>query len=210
MKSNFNEAYFGGLRTEIVEMVPLNCHSILDVGCGYGVLGRYLKENGANEVYGIELSANAAAEAGKVLDKVVVGNVESVQLPFVAGYFDCIICADVLEHLIDPWNVLNKLKQYLKPGGCIIASIPNIGFHRVVRKLMKGRWEYSESGVLDRTHLRFFTLDGILSLFIDNGMKIQQINRKIDSGLNMKLLNIILLNSIKESLVIQYIIKATL
>lgn len=210
MKSNFNEAYYGGLRMEIVEMVPVDCRAILDVGCGYGVLGKYLKENGVNEVCGIELSANAAAEASKVLDEVVVGSVESVQLPFLTGYFDCIICADVLEHLIDPWNVLSNLKRYLKPGGCIIASIPNIGFHRVVRSLMKGRWEYTGSGVLDRTHLRFFTLDGILSLFVDNGMKIQQINRKIDSGLNMKLLNIILLNTIKESLVIQYIIKATI
>jgi 2-polyprenyl-3-methyl-5-hydroxy-6-metoxy-1,4-benzoquinol methylase len=210
MKSNFNDAYFGGLRMEIVEMVPDECRAILDVGCGYGVLGRYLKENGVNEVCGIELSPNAADEARKVLDEVVVGNVEFVELPFLTGHFDCIICADVLEHLIDPWNVLSNLKRYLKPGGCIIASIPNIGFHRVVRSLMKGRWEYTGSGVLDRTHLRFFTLDGILGLFVDNGMKIQKINRKIDSGLNMKLLNIILFNTIKESLVIQYIIKATI
>jgi SAM-dependent methyltransferase len=205
---SFDSAYFGDLRPEIVAMIPDNCNSVLDVGCGYGTLGRHLKEQGVPNVCGIEIFPEAAAEAAKVLDTVVQGNIETVSLPFFKDQFDCIVCADVLEHLVDPWNILNSLQHYLKSDGCIVASIPNVGFHRVVRGLIKGQWRYAKSGILDKTHLRFFTLEGIESLFAVNGLVIEKIDRKIDAGLNMKLLNLMLLGGIKESLVIQYIIKA--
>jgi 2-polyprenyl-3-methyl-5-hydroxy-6-metoxy-1,4-benzoquinol methylase len=205
---SFDSSYFGELRPEIVAMIPSDCKSVFDVGCGYGTLGRYLKEHGIPNVSGIEIFPEAAAEAGKVLDTVIQGNIETTSLPFLNNQFDCIVCADVLEHLVNPWKTLGSLKCYLKPGGCIVASIPNVGFHRILRGLMKGQWRYAKSGVLDRTHLRFFTLEGIESLFAENKLQIVKIDRKIDAGLNMKLLNLFLLGAIRESLVIQYIIKA--
>lgn len=209
MNNSFEASYFGELRPEVIEMVPVDATSILDVGCGYGLLGRALKDRGARSVCGIELSSRAAGEAKKVLDVVFEGSVETTTLPFNRGQFDCIICADVLEHLVDPWSVLCMLKQYLNSNGCIVASIPNVGFHRVVRGLIKGHWDYTDSGVLDKTHLRFFTLEGIVKLFAQNQFKVDMIYKKIDSGLNMKLLNCFLFGMIKESLVIQYIIRAT-
>jgi hypothetical protein len=118
------------------------------------------------------------------------------------------VCADVLEHLVDPWETVGKLKKLLKPGGTIVASIPNVGFHRIVRGLIKGRWHYADAGVLDRTHLRFFTWQGIQELFVMNGMTIEKIFRKIDSGANMKILNFLFFNKLKESLVIQYVVRA--
>jgi 2-polyprenyl-3-methyl-5-hydroxy-6-metoxy-1,4-benzoquinol methylase len=208
MHMNFDAAYYGDLRSEIVAMIPGNCTSVLDVGCGYGVLGKYLKAQGVANVCGIEVVPAAAAEAEKVLDTVVSGNVETMDLPFTAGQFDCIVCADVLEHLVDPWRMLTRLKRLLKPDGCIVASIPNIGYHRVIRGLLKGQWRYAKSGVLDQTHLRFFTLEGIQSMFADNEMRIETMDRKIAAGLNVKLLNMLLLGAIREALVIQYIIKA--
>ncbi len=202
------QEYYGRLRSEILSVIPQDCLTVLDVGCGTGALGRHLKERGTAEVWGIELSSIAAAEAAQVLDGVIEGNVELLELPFEKGHFDCIVCADVLEHLLDPWSVVGRLREYLKPGGCIVASIPNVGFHRVVRGLIKGKWRYTDSGVLDKGHLRFFTWQGMKALFQDNGFTIEKVRRKIDSGLNMKLLNFILCNRIKESLVIQYIIRA--
>lgn len=207
--SAFETSYFGELRPEIIQMVPVDAKSILDVGCGYGVLGQALKNREARYVCGIDLSSQAVNEARKVLDVVVKGDVETMVLPFDHGQFDCIICADVLEHLIEPWTVLSMLKQYLSPGGCIVASIPNVGFHRVVRGLVKGHWNYTGSGVLDKTHLRFFTLESIIKLFSLNQLKIDMIYKKYDSGFNMKLLNFLLFGMIKESLVIQYVVRAT-
>jgi SAM-dependent methyltransferase len=201
-------AYYSHIRPEIIAMIPQGCSSVLDIGCGTGALGKRLKENGVAEVCGVELSHTAALEAMRVLDRVIEGDVERVDITFPPGHFDCIICADVLEHLIDPWGLMRRLYTLLKPGGCIVASIPNVGFHRVVRGLIKGSWAYTDSGVLDKGHLRFFTWHGMKDLFQDSGFTIEKVHRKIDSGLNMKLLNLILFNKIKESLVIQYIIRA--
>jgi 2-polyprenyl-3-methyl-5-hydroxy-6-metoxy-1,4-benzoquinol methylase len=203
-----SDYYSRGLRTEIVEMIPADCKTLLDVGCGNGVLGEYLKKNGAERVCGIEVVEEAARNAVSVLDEVLIGNIETMELPFDPESFDCIVCADVLEHLVDPWSVLCKLKGFIKPGGYLVASVPNVGFHRVVRNLIKGHWRYEDAGVLDRTHLRFFTLEGIEELFAINSMKIEDIYRKIDGGLNIKLLNFIFGNSLKESLVIQYVVRA--
>lgn len=202
------DEYYGRERPEVAAMIPGESAVILDVGCGTGLLGKSLKDRGAPEVWGIELSSDAANEARKVLDHVIEGNIELIDLPLKKGYFDCIVCADVLEHLRDPWSMVGTLKNFLKPGGAMVASIPNVGFHRIVRGLIRGRWRYTEAGVLDQTHLRFFTLQGIEELFSVNGMTIEKIYRKIDSGANMKILNLLCFNKLKESLVIQYVVRA--
>lgn len=188
-------------------MIPAGCRTILDVGCGNGVLGEYLKSIGVERVCGIELFENAANNAMLILDEVCQGDVESMKLPFDGGSFDCIVCADVLEHLVNPWQTVSKLKALLAPGGCMIASFPNVGFHKVIRGLLKGRWRYTDAGVLDRTHLRFFTLEGIKELFASNSMNIDEVYRKVDCGANMKILNLLLANSLSESLVIQYVVR---
>ncbi|MCL5024015.1 MAG: class I SAM-dependent methyltransferase [Nitrospirae bacterium] len=206
--TSVRKEYYGLLRPEIIAMIPEECLSVLDVGCGTGVLGRHLKERGVAEVCGIELAHAAASEAMQVLDRVVEGDVERIEFPFLPEHFDCIVCADVLEHLLDPWTLTQKLSALLKPGGCIVASIPNVGFHRVVRGLIRGKWRYSDSGVLDKGHLRFFTWQGMQALFQESGFTVERVHRKIDSGLNMKLLNLLLCNRIREALVIQYVIRA--
>jgi 2-polyprenyl-3-methyl-5-hydroxy-6-metoxy-1,4-benzoquinol methylase len=200
--------YYAHLRSEIIEAVPDGCGVILDVGCGKGTLGRWFKENGVAQVWGVELVASAGEEAKRWLDRVVIGNVEQAPLPFPPGSVDCIICADVLEHTADPWAVVAKLKQVLKPGGCIVASIPNVGFHRNLRRLIRGRWLYTDEGLLDRTHLRFFTFETIEELFARNGMAIEAVFKKVDAGLNIRLLNAILLGYLRHTLYLQYIVRA--
>ncbi|MFO1446878.1 MAG: class I SAM-dependent methyltransferase [Opitutaceae bacterium] len=200
--------YYGHLRREIIEAVPDGCATILDVGCGRGTLGRWLKENGVGTVWGVELMPAAGKDAQDHLDRVVIGNIEQVELPFAPGSVDCIICADVLEHTIDPWAVVARLKTLLRPGGCLVASIPNVGFHRNLRKLIRGEWTYADEGLLDRTHLRFFTLQTIEELFARNAMPIEAVFKKVDGGLNIRFLNFILLGALRNTLYLHYIVRA--
>lgn len=177
--------YYGNQRREMIPFVPSTAATVLDLGCGAGVFSARLKatrqaEGKAVEVWGVEMSAEAAARAGKVLDRVLTGEI-SEQLPNLpAGYFDCIVLNDILEHLVHPENILKVLGALLKPGGHLVASIPNVRyFFNVLDLVWHGRWEYTDEGILDRTHLRFFTRSSIIRMLQDCGfsvVKIQGIN----------------------------------
>jgi SAM-dependent methyltransferase len=160
-------------------MVPSGASRILDVGCGEGMLGRILLEKGAAEVVGIETDPAVARRAGENLSRVLQGDVESLVLPFEDGYFDCIVLADVLEHLRDPLAALVKMVRHLSDSGAIVASIPNVRFLDVLRRLAEGRWEYQEFGILDKTHLRFFTKKEIEVLFHQAGLELTGISENL-------------------------------
>lgn len=151
--------YYSHRRDEIVSAVPASAMSVLDVGCAGGAVGKALRELvPGRRVAGIEQNPGAAAHARQLLDAVYQADVEVFEPPFKGGEFDCILFADVLEHLKDPWTVLRRLVRFLKPGGTVVASVPNVRRLTVVLELAdKGRWEYQDEGILDRTHLRFFT-----------------------------------------------------
>ena len=106
------------------------------------------------------------------------GNIEQDDFSFEAKYFDFIICADVLEHLSDPWKTLRKLKKYLKNDGQIAASVPNIRNADILMQLLDGSFDYQEYGVLDNTLLRFFTYRPSIKLFEQSGFKVEKIMRK--------------------------------
>jgi 2-polyprenyl-3-methyl-5-hydroxy-6-metoxy-1,4-benzoquinol methylase len=148
---------------------------ILDVGCGSGRFGVLLKASSNREVWGVEPNATAAAEASKVLDRAVTGLFEEgVDLP--EEYFDCVVFNDVLEHLLSPQSALVLARRLLKRGGTVVASIPNIRHFPTMWELCAlGKWEYRDCGVLDRTHLRFFTRTSIQKLFQETGFQIQEI-----------------------------------
>jgi len=113
--------------------------------------------NRASEIIGVEIFKSAASNASKYYHKVIVGDVEELNLPY-QEYFDYVICGDILEHLRDPWNILQRVHGWLKPSGTLIASIPNVRYWIVLRDLvLRGVWGYAESGIMDITHLRFFT-----------------------------------------------------
>jgi 2-polyprenyl-3-methyl-5-hydroxy-6-metoxy-1,4-benzoquinol methylase len=200
--------YYAHLRAEVVEAIPEGCTTVLDVGCGQGTLGRWLKENGVRTVWGIEVFPAAGEEARRWLDEVVVGSVEQAELPWPEASVDCIVCADVLEHTVDPWRVVARLKRLLAPGGCLVASIPNVAFHRNVRKMLRGEWRYGDEGLLDRTHLRFFTYQTIEELFAGNGMVIEAVFKKVDGGWNIRLLNALLFGYLRHTLCLHYIVRA--
>jgi SAM-dependent methyltransferase len=167
-------SYYIQARPDVADLVPAECRRVLEIGCGAGELGRLLKQRG-HYVAGVELVAEAAETARRHLDQVVTADVEAGGLPFPTGSFDALVFADVLEHLIDPWRVLRETVGLLAPGGRVIASIPNVQNADVIWRLLRGRWDYRERGILDRGHLRFFTLHGIRGLFEQAGLTLEHV-----------------------------------
>jgi SAM-dependent methyltransferase len=169
-------SYYVQARPEVAALVPPERHRVLDVGCSAGHLGRLLKERG-HHVTGVELVPEQADEARRWLDEVVTTDVE-VGLPFAPATFDAVIFADLLEHLVDPWRVVREAATLLSSGGVVVASVPNVQNLDVVRRLLRGRWDYRERGILDRGHLRFFTLATIRDLFAQAGLAISRVEHR--------------------------------
>ena len=164
--------YFARVRDDIFSLVPKSPGlRVLDVGCGEGVLGRRLKNLG-QRVHGVELSPAAAALAAEVLDDVIVGDAEKIGLNFAEEFFDTIILGDVLEHFYDPWGFMARMRRLLKPQGRIIASIPNLQYFPIVLNLLCGKFEYRQHGVLDISHIRFFTAREVEKMFKGAGFRI--------------------------------------
>lgn len=177
--TKFNPAYIG-MRNDILRLIPANISKILDVGCSIGALGKQIKENSVTEVTGIEIDPVMGAIAEKNLDKVLIGDIERLDLSeyFDIAYFDCIILSDIIEHLKEPWIALGNLTKILNEGGTIISSIPNISHYTtLVNLIFRGYWPYRDRGIHDINHLRFFTLKNIKELFDNSSLSINQIKR---------------------------------
>ncbi|MBI5535070.1 MAG: glycosyltransferase [Deltaproteobacteria bacterium] len=172
--------YYGYCRPEVAALVPPDASCIVDVGCGAGALGRSIKAQRPNaQVRGIEPVASQAQRARKALDDVFVGGLEA-GLPQGWPRPDCVVFADVLEHVVDPWSALKTWREALKPGGTVVISLPNAAHREVMGELISGRLRYKDAGVLDRTHLRFFTRDTAVELVEQAGFRLKEIRRVID------------------------------
>jgi SAM-dependent methyltransferase len=165
--------YFENIREDIIELIPKGPNKVLEIGCGKGYTLKKLLELGkANYIAGIEIDTKAADEARNHLDYVVCEDIEQMSsLPFEKNFFDFIIFADVLEHLVNPWKVLDLVREYLNDKGSVIATVPNLRHKSVIAPLVfKGRFNYDpEGGLLDISHLRFYTKESIISLFKISG-----------------------------------------
>lgn len=168
--------YYGEEREDIQALIPEDAASVLDVGCAAGELGRALKRKRSVHASGVELNPAVARLAERHLDRVYVCSVEDVGFE---RQFDCVVCGDLLEHLPDPWAVLEKLRAAIAPGGCLIASLPCITHWSILRDLLEGHFEYLPFGLLCWEHLRFFTPDGVVRLFKDAGYEIVRVESKI-------------------------------
>lgn len=202
--------YFSGQRSDIASLIPKGCERVLDVGCGFGGLGRSLLARGVGQVYGVELNPAAAAELAGIYAGYWIGDVEEVSLPEGIERFDCIIFADVLEHLRDPWATLKRYLQWLKPGGLVIASIPNVrNIALLYNLIVRGRWQYEEHGLLDRTHLRFFTRREIIDLFAAAGLEAEFVGSNNENlSAFRRILAAPILALIPDLVVCQYLVSA--
>ena len=171
------EGYYHNPRPEVVALVPTHCRQVVDVGCGAGAVGQAIKAARPEvQVRGVEPAPSPAAMAKDVLDD-VLHNTAEAPLPADWPAPDCVIFADVLEHMVDPWSTLKLWRKRMRPGGCVIASIPNVAHHSVIADLLRGRFEYQNAGILDRTHLRFFTHRTALELVTQAGFAIDHFAR---------------------------------
>lgn len=179
--------YHGGVRGDLVDFFSHPPSLVLDIGCAAGGTGAALKAKFPHaKVYGIELNKSAAAVAVTRLDKVMVGKFEEIDLEkegVAYGSIDGVIVADVLEHMYNPWDVLVRLRPYLASNAKIIASIPNVRNLALMGDLSEGYWRYESLGLLDITHIRFFTLKEIRRFFHETGYHVSKVVYGIDGRL---------------------------
>ena len=196
-----SESYYEYSRPEMLPFVPKFAKRILEIGCGRGAFAARVKARQAVEYVGVELLEEAAQIARTQIDQVIMTDIETSTLPFPENYFDCIICNDVLEHLRDPWACLHKLCGYLTSGGYVVASIPNMRHFEVIKEfLIHRQWHYQDDGILDRTHLRFFTDRTVRELFEQSGLEVISL-QGINGGpfpWKFGMLNRLLLNALDD------------
>jgi 2-polyprenyl-3-methyl-5-hydroxy-6-metoxy-1,4-benzoquinol methylase len=179
-KQSTAELYFKNIRKELLDMIPENLKegNLLELGAGSCNTLIYAKENGyAKAIYGIELcKIENSNQENDLIDNLLITDVEKTILPYKKEFFDVIICGDVLEHLVDPYEMVRKLKTFLKKDGVLIISLPNIReFNTLKTIFFKGDFKYTESGILDKTHLRFFCKKNMINLFEENGFEVEEV-----------------------------------
>jgi SAM-dependent methyltransferase len=170
---------YGSVNPPMFQRLPRTALRILDVGCGDGTLGRAIKAEWSAAVVGITHSAAEAERARTVLDEVVVADLETYE-PGVLGRFDAVICSHVLEHLSHPERWLGALRSSFNPGGRLLVALPNVLFWRQRLQFLAGRFRYTEGGLMDSTHLRFYDWETAARLVSDSGYRI--LDRVADGG----------------------------
>lgn len=188
--SDKEATYFSGGRKDIIDSLSEDPNrKILEIGCGEGSTGAYAKKTGKCGLYvGIELFQGAADIAATRIDQVYVGDVERFELPE-SVMFNALIASEVLEHLVDPWKVLQRLRLHLSSGAIVCASSPNVAHYSMVLMLLRGGWDLAERGRMDRTHLRWFTPKTYAQMFIDCGYEVVSVAALAKPGWKAKLLS---------------------
>lgn len=168
--------YYQQKRAEMLGFLPSQPKRLIDIGCGEGLFGEAVKALYPDcETWGVEPTAEIAARAATRNDRIVQSSLEdAAELP--EGYFDAVVMNDVLEHMLWPETALAIAKRILLPEGKLILSLPNVQFLlNVLDLVVRNDWEYRDSGILDRTHLRFYTTKSATKLLERNGFRVDQI-----------------------------------
>lgn len=166
--------YYGTHRSEMLKYIPATALKILEVGCGEGEFCRQLKTP-ERQVWGLEMNPDAAAKASNICDKVITGSFDEKVSELPLNYFDCVVFNDVLEHLYDPWSTIRQVKSILSPVGVLVTSIPNFRYisNFITEILYHKDFEYKpEGGILDDTHIRFFTSKSMQRMFLREGYEV--------------------------------------
>ena len=212
----FNPSYIGP-RPDVAKLVPTRCTTVLDVGCATGALGAHLKETRPSlHVTGIEIDPEMAAVARDRIDHVVEGDVMDVVRGNVLAdqRFDCVVLADVLEHLSDPWTAIKLMRDRVEPGGVVVASLPNVRHYSTLLSVfLFKRWPYRDRGIHDRTHLRFFAERNVRELFEGADLEITTFRRQyrvLEPPYRINRFSLLLaVPPLRDLLTFQYLIVAT-
>lgn len=170
---NPSRKYYENERKNMLQFIPSTAKKILEVGCAEGKFSAMLVSP-EREVWGVEMDDLSASIAQQKLDKLIHGDFDTAFSQLPKAYFDCVIFNDVLEHIYDPWTTINKVKQLLTPKGVLVSSIPNIRYIStfVLEIIGKKDFHYQDNGILDKTHVRFFTSKSIVRMFESCGYDI--------------------------------------
>lgn len=175
-------------RLDVVGLIQTAPRHVLEIGCAAGATGIAVKERFPGCRYtGIEMDPGFCSVAQTRIDRCIQRNIDTEGLDGLgleSDPVDLVICADVLEHLYDPWTTLQALRGLIAEGGQLIASIPNVQHFSVIQGLVEGEFRYQPHGLLDATHIRFFTRRGILELFEDSGWVVQDCVRKMTGAVD--------------------------
>jgi len=177
--TGFDPGYHTNPRVEIMSFLTEPPGTVLDVGCGGGATGRLVKEKfPGTRVVGIEINAAAAEHARGNLDRVVCASIDDVEpardMP--GEEISTVLLLDVLEHLYDPWRALARIHGWIAPGTRVVASVPNIRNLATLSDIAGGRFDYEANGVLDITHVRFFTRGTLRELFEQTGFDVRRLD----------------------------------
>src|SRR5438034_9766174 len=206
------DGYYDVDRAEVLPYIPDGDVSILDVGCGSGNFGKALKDrNPACIVWGVESNQSAATAAAAKLDKVIAAEFADAREDLKVMQFDVISFNDVLEHMVRPEQALLQCHELLSPDGVVVASIPNILFYYQIKEiLVEQDWKYTEFGILDDTHLRFFTRKSIIRMFRTCGYDVTMIEGiNPAAGRKYKLLNLLTLGHMRDWKYLQFVVQAS-
>jgi len=189
----FSSSYFLDSKPVLLDLLDPSGLRILDAGCAGGGNGALMKRAGAREVIGIELDADACTKARKHLDQVLPGDLTDVDLtPIADRPFDVVLMIDVLEHLVDPAATLRRMTALLKPGGLVVASIPNVAHVWVIANLLAKRWPQKDRGIFDRTHVRFFAKRDMVALLHSADLEIVRVKPYFTRFKLLRMLSLVL------------------
>lgn len=183
--------YFDIARKSFIDLLPQNPEArLLEIGAGAGDTGAYaLAEGKCGWCCGLELCDGPAEEARQKIQQVIVGDVERIELNLPNKSFDILILSEVLEHLVDPWSVLRRLRPLMKPGSIVLAGSPNVCHRSVIHTLLRGEWHYEPKGIFDATHLRWFSPASYKAMFEDCGFIVDKVGPSYPLRLKARLFN---------------------
>ena len=210
-----DRSYFSTVRKDLIHLLnDRKFETLLEIGAGNGAgLIQVLKKGIARTVDGVDITRVEGFQEDERIRNFWLGNIEEESFGISYESYDCIICADVLEHLVDPWSIMAKIESWLKPGGLFILSIPNIREISTLSAIFfKGRFRYRpEGGIMDKTHLRFFCRKDVIDLVEGSGLRIESVLSNFQT-LHEKswrtVFNKITLRSFEEFLTVQHFIIA--
>lgn len=203
--------YFTRPRKDLISFLPERTGlKILEIGAGGGDTLIELKQSGkASEVTGIELFAlDGTYQNNALIDRFIVGNIEEIKPDLRTNYFDAILFGDVLEHLLDPWSVVKNVSGFLKPGGLLIASIPNIRSRQAFKKIfLEGDFGYTSEGLFDKTHYRWFCKKNMIHLLTPTSFELVSVtsNLELKKGSGTRILNRLTGRFFEDFLTVQFI-----
>jgi 2-polyprenyl-3-methyl-5-hydroxy-6-metoxy-1,4-benzoquinol methylase len=200
------EEYYNSCREEMKPFLPSSIRRSIEFGCGYGIFSAFIREKFRAEVWGVDLNPGAAVKAVSLLDKVIESEAIAAVDLLPDKYFDCIVCNDLLEHLTNPDIFIARLRQKVTPDAVMVASVPNVRHFKTIKNLLLHKdWKYTDKGVLDKTHLRFFTEKSLKRFLQENKMSpelFEGINRW--KSFRLEILNLLLAGFLSDMFFLQF------